>query len=129
LIPQASSEGSKQVCLTIPLSFDKVLDVIHKIIGCADVAHKLNLAWKLSISTQKVKPIDLCSDKDWAGCLEDVAAAERKKKNQAVPVMIVVDDQVGANSACTFRMHLLSLPVVYEFTSGTCCDKEEAIQG
>ena len=103
MIPQASSEGSKRVCLTIPLSFDEVLDVVHKIIGCADVARKPNLAWKLSTSAQKVKPIDLCSDEDWAGCLEDVAAAERKKKNQAVPVMIVVDDQVGADAACTFR--------------------------
>ena len=103
LIPQASSEGSKWVCLTLLLSFAEVLDVIHKIIGCANVAHKPNLAWKLTTSAQKVKPIDLCSDEDWVGCLEDVTAAECKKKNQAVPVMIVVDEQVSANATCTFR--------------------------
>jgi hypothetical protein len=98
-----SSEGSKQVCLTLPLSFAEVLDIIHKIIGCANVARKPNLAWKLTTSAQKIKPIYLCSDKDWAGCLEDVTAAERKKKNQAVPIMIVVDDQVSADATCTFR--------------------------
>ena len=52
--------------------------------------------------SQKVKPIDLCSDEDWAGCLEGVTAAEHKK-NQAVPIMIVVNDQVSANATCTFR--------------------------
>jgi hypothetical protein len=94
LVPQASSEGSKRVSLPLPLSFEDALQTIYDIIGCSDVARKPSLAWKLSTAAQRVKPIDLCSDEDWNGCLEDVAAAEKKKKNQAVPVTIIVADQV-----------------------------------
>jgi hypothetical protein len=92
LVPQASSEGTKRVSVTLPLSFEDVLEMIHEIIGCTNVARKPALLYKLSTATQRAKPIDLCSDVDWNGCLEDVTAAEPKKENQPVPILIIVPD-------------------------------------
>lgn len=77
------------------MEYDNALEYIYDIIGCSDVARKPNLSYKLGNATQKAKPIDLCSEADWNGCLEDVTAAEKKKKNESVPVMIHVSDVVS----------------------------------
>jgi hypothetical protein len=94
LVPQASSESSKRVSITLPLSFDDALKVIHEIVGCTNVSRKPTIAYKLSCATQKAKPVDLCSEVDWKGCLEDVSAAEIKRKGQSVPIVIIIPDQV-----------------------------------
>jgi hypothetical protein len=68
------------------------LETIYEVIGCAAVARKPTTLYKLSTTTQKAKPIDLCMDMDWNGCLEDVATAEVKWKGQPVPILIVILD-------------------------------------
>lgn len=101
LVPQASSEGSKRVSANLPLSFQDALEIIHDTIGCSSVSRKPALSYKLSTATQKAKPVDLCSDVDWQGCLEDVIAAENKKKGQTVPIVIIVPDQVSSIMICS----------------------------
>jgi hypothetical protein len=127
-VPQASSEGSKRVALSLPLSFEDVLDTIHKVIGCSNVPHKPNPAYKLSTATAKARPIDLCTDMDCEGCLEDVAAAELKKKKQAIPVIIVVADQVYFSfCACSSIIGTHHQCSVYELTLKPLCHEEETI--
>jgi hypothetical protein len=129
LVPQASS---KRVSVTLLLSFEDVLEMIHEIIGCTNVARKPAISYKLSTATQRAKPIDLCSEVDWNGCLEDVMAAEAKKKNQPVPILIIVPDQV-----CSFMMtyvffgHSLTrtIGIVHELTPSPHCNEEETCEG
>jgi hypothetical protein len=88
------SEGTKRVSVALPLSFRDALETIYEVIGCAAVARKPTISYKLSTATQKAKPIDLCTDMDWNGCLEDVASAEIKRKGQPTPILILIPDQV-----------------------------------
>jgi hypothetical protein len=88
------SKGTKRVSVALPLSFQDALETIYKVIGCAAVAWKPTISYKLLTTTQKAKPIDLYIDMDWNGCLEDVATAEVKQKGQLVPILIVILDQV-----------------------------------
>jgi hypothetical protein len=70
------------------------LETIYEVIGCAAIARKPTILYKLSTATQKAKPIDLCTDMDWNGCFEDVASAEIKRKGQPAPILILIPDQV-----------------------------------
>jgi hypothetical protein len=76
------------------ISFEDALEVIYETIGCVSVAKKPVLSYKLSSAPQKANPIMLGSETDWEGCLEEVAAAQAKKKGVAVPVNIIVTAQV-----------------------------------
>lgn len=117
LVPSASSEGSQRVKIDPDIDYDAAIIMIYQIIGCASVVKKPDLMYRLSTSTQKVDPISLKTEDDWQGCLEDVAAAERKSKNSVVvAVKILITDQVSScycyvisKALLTSRQYLLSL--------------------
>jgi hypothetical protein len=69
--------------------------MIHEVIGCVTVAWKPTLSYKLSTATLKADSINLCSDSDWEGCIEDFSAAQRTKKasGNVISVQIIVPDQ------------------------------------
>ncbi|KAJ7082173.1 hypothetical protein C8R43DRAFT_965525 [Mycena crocata] len=90
LIPRAELEGSQRQVLSHATTYDEALDVIYATIGCARVAQKPSLMYKLSTATAKTEAISLSLVDDWAGCLEDVTDVEKKK---AVSVKIIVTDQ------------------------------------
>jgi hypothetical protein len=95
LVPSAVSEGSQRVTINADTSYREALDIIYDIIGCTDVSKKPGLSYRLSSSAVKSDPINLGSSSDWDGCLEDVAAAEKKKKGVVVTVKILVPDLVS----------------------------------
>lgn len=101
LIPQAKSEGNQREMLTHAATFSEGLEIIHETIGCTEVEKKPTLSYKLSSATQKSEAINLASESDWQGCLEEVAQAQAKKK-ETVAVKILVTEQVGAR-----RSHLV----------------------
>ncbi|KAF8185347.1 hypothetical protein K438DRAFT_1765993 [Mycena galopus ATCC 62051] len=80
MIPQASNAGTQRENLKHSTPFDDALAVIYETIGCADFAKKPTLSYKLSNATVKAPAINLTSETDWEGCLEEVADAELKKK-------------------------------------------------
>ncbi|KAJ7351606.1 hypothetical protein DFH08DRAFT_993266 [Mycena albidolilacea] len=92
MIPRAECEGSQREVLTHATTFDDALDIIYRTVGCTDIGKKPVLVYKLSTATTKVTPISLASQADWDGCLDEVTAAEGKKK---VNVNILVTEQSG----------------------------------
>ncbi|KAJ7756497.1 hypothetical protein DFH07DRAFT_742574, partial [Mycena maculata] len=78
-------------------TFSEALDVIYNTVGCADVARKPDLSYKLGNALVKATPMSLDSDADWEGCLEDVRQAEKLKKGALIPVHILVTDQYLAS--------------------------------
>ncbi|KAJ7315173.1 hypothetical protein DFH08DRAFT_715892 [Mycena albidolilacea] len=90
MIPRAECEGSQREVLTHATTFDDALDIIYRTVGCTDIGKKPVLMYKLSTATTKVNPISLASQADWDGCLDEVTAAEGKKK---VNVNILVTEQ------------------------------------
>ncbi|KAJ7230137.1 hypothetical protein GGX14DRAFT_507989 [Mycena pura] len=98
MVPQANKDGPKRVLLTHSTSFEDALDTIHGTIGCADVARKPQLLYKLSSAPAKGPGIDLESEDDWGGCLEDVTVAEAKKN---VSITIIVSDRYMASLRAT----------------------------
>jgi hypothetical protein len=94
LIPSATSEGSQRVTLALGTLFDDAVETIHEIIGCATITRKPELSYRLSSSTLKSDAVNLGSAADWDGCLDDVAAAEGKKRGLVVTVKIHVSDVV-----------------------------------
>lgn len=103
-IPRASEVGNQRVEFTHVTSFLEALHIIHQTVGCADVARKPVLTYKLSNAAQKAVPMSLASPSDWMGCLEDVRQAEKAKKGTLIPVIILVTEQVsrrvGNQSIC-----------------------------
>lgn len=95
LVPSAVSEGSQRVTFNADTSYREALVIIYDIIGCTDVSKKPGLSYRLSSSAVKSDPINLGSSSDWDGCIEDVAAAEKKKKGVVVTVKILVPDLVS----------------------------------
>jgi len=92
-IPQAASEGTQRKSIQLLLSYEDALEMIHKTIGCVHVHRKLVLSYKLSTSTLKSAPVNLCSESDWDGCLEEVQHVQAKRKGRtAVSVSIIVPD-------------------------------------
>ncbi|KAJ7445433.1 hypothetical protein FB451DRAFT_1412712 [Mycena latifolia] len=96
-IPRASEVGNQRVEFTHATSYDDALDIIYESVGCADVARKPVLAYKLA-SAPKGSAMTLNSETDWTGCLEDVRQAEdAKKAGTLIPVHILVTDQYIAS--------------------------------
>ncbi|KAJ7206579.1 hypothetical protein GGX14DRAFT_396964 [Mycena pura] len=92
-IPRAGSDGTQRKNLTHAVTFDDVLDVIHDIVGCTDVAVKPKLSYRLSTAGPRADAISISDETDWAGCLEEVTAMEKLKKGVVVSVRIIVSDQ------------------------------------
>lgn len=80
LIPNVSSEGARRKTLSFDTDYDDALSVIYATIGCANVQKKPRLGYKFSSAAQKTQPIDLSSEDDWTGMLEDLRALQKKKK-------------------------------------------------
>jgi hypothetical protein len=99
LIPCADSEGSQRIYLPLDTSYEDALETIHDTIGCSAITKKPTLAYRLSTSTVRSDPINLCRRDDWEGCLDDVMAAQNKKTKAAakltVTVKIIVPDIVS----------------------------------
>jgi hypothetical protein len=96
IIPNAASEGAQRVSILQNKCFEDVLKAIHEVIGCQKVARKPMLSYKLSSATQKDDSMNISTQDDWEGCLEEVEAAEKKKKG-VVTVKIIVSEQVTAS--------------------------------
>ncbi|KAJ7099891.1 hypothetical protein B0H15DRAFT_770820, partial [Mycena belliarum] len=89
MIPRADCDGIQRQVMTHAASFDDALEVIYETIGCAEVAKKPVLMYKISNAGVKALPISLSTDEDWTGCLAEVRAASKK----ALHVQIVVTEQ------------------------------------
>ena len=106
LVPSAASEGSQRATFALDTLYDDALETIHKIVGCATVIRKPELSYHLSTSTLKSDGVNLASIEDWDGCLDDVVAAEGKKKGLVVTVKILVSDIVNHPPLYECRMLL-----------------------
>jgi hypothetical protein len=93
MIPCAE-QGIQRQQLSHATTFSEALDIIHDTIGHADVDKKPALLYKLSTAGKQDEAIRLGSDADWAGCCEEVIAAE-KDKRKSISVKIIVADQVS----------------------------------
>lgn len=105
LIPQASNEGHQRRNLTQATTYAEALQVIYETVGCEDVYRKPHLAYKLSTATLKSDPINLGSEEDWKGCLEDISQAQAKKKGNTVAVKIIIAEQVHLSSYLVHDAH------------------------
>ncbi|KAJ7084107.1 hypothetical protein C8R44DRAFT_894251 [Mycena epipterygia] len=123
-IPRALEVGNQRVEFTHATAFDEALDVIHETVGCAEVARKPILTYKLASAASKTPAMTLNSEKDWQGCLDDVRQAERAKKaGTIIAVHIVVSEQYIASlmaklgkgkaaagkTGCKFKVQILDL--------------------
>ncbi|KAJ7441223.1 hypothetical protein FB451DRAFT_1150613 [Mycena latifolia] len=99
MILRAEGVGQQREILSHATTFDDALAIIHSTIGCKDIPIKPVLTYKLSNAAAKVLPINLGSAKDWAGCLQEVAAAEGKK-------IISVEIQVAVQYIVSLRAKL-----------------------
>ncbi|KAJ7141515.1 hypothetical protein C8R46DRAFT_1233643 [Mycena filopes] len=109
MIPQASNAGTQRENLKHSTSFTDALDVIYETIGCADLAKKPALSYKLSNATVRAPAINLTSDADWDGCLEEVTDAERKKKAK-ISVSILVTEQYMALLRAKLNLNSVGAP-------------------
>ncbi|KAJ7219857.1 hypothetical protein C8J57DRAFT_1095062 [Mycena rebaudengoi] len=87
-VPQAGSDGTQRQNFKHSTPFSEVLDTIHEIIGCLDVAVKPKLAYKLSTAAAKADAVNLSCEEDWEGCLEE-------KAGTVISVKIQVTAQVS----------------------------------
>lgn len=95
LIPTASEEGAYQrVSIEPDMSYTDLLETIHEVVGCVTTTRKPLLSYRFSSSTAKSDAVMLSSQLDWDGCLEDLATAEKKKKDISVVVKIIIKDEV-----------------------------------
>ena len=97
LIPNVSSEGARRKTLSFDTDYEDALSVIYATIGCANVQKKPRLGYKFSSAAQKTQPIDLTSDDDWTGMLEDLRALQKKKK-----MVISVNLSIGPEAVSSF---------------------------
>lgn len=72
-IPNAKTGTNERVRLNISILFDKALTEIYSTIGCADLALKPILAYKLS--SVKAAPTTLSEDSHWDSLVEEVKLA------------------------------------------------------
>ncbi|KAJ7194964.1 hypothetical protein GGX14DRAFT_575965 [Mycena pura] len=97
-IPRASEVGNQRVTFNHATPFSEALTVIHATVGCAEVARKPVLTYKLASAAGKDPAMSLSTETDWKGCLEDVRQVENSKKSGTViPVMILVTEQYLAS--------------------------------
>jgi len=94
-VPTAATGGSDRVKLNPATPYEDVLTNIYEIIGCSAVTKKPVLQYRLSSSTLKSEPINLSSEMDWEGCLEDVGVAKGKKKGTVITINIIVSEVVS----------------------------------
>ncbi|KAJ7694014.1 hypothetical protein B0H14DRAFT_3530889 [Mycena olivaceomarginata] len=106
MIPRAELDGSQRVLLTHATTFQEVLDFIYDTIGCADIAVKPVLMYKLSNATKSMEAVCLGSDTDWEGCLESVTAAEKLSK--LISVKINITEQYIASLRVKLKIKLPS---------------------
>ncbi|KAJ7262651.1 hypothetical protein B0H12DRAFT_1231097 [Mycena haematopus] len=105
MIPRAELEGSQRVLLSHATTFDEAMDVIYETIGCAKVKVKPVLTYKISNALKSSEAISLSSDADWDGCLEEVTAAEKTKKQQ-ISVKINFTDQYLASLRAKLKIKI-----------------------
>lgn len=72
----------------------EALSIIFDIVGCTSITRKPLLSYRLSSSTKKSDAVNLANTSDWEGCIEDAAAAKKKKK-EPVSVNILIIESVG----------------------------------
>ncbi|KAJ7348524.1 hypothetical protein DFH08DRAFT_698412 [Mycena albidolilacea] len=106
MIPHVELDGSQRVLLTHATTFQEALDLIHETIGCADIAVKPVLTYKLSNVTKSTEAVCLGSDADWEGCLESVTAAEKPSK--PISVKINITEQYIASLCVKLKIKLPS---------------------
>jgi hypothetical protein len=108
LVPQAANEGAQRVSMLQQTAFAEVLQAIHETIGCQTVARKPLLSYRLSSAPQKADSINISTSEDWQGCLEEVNAAERKKKG-SVSIKIIVAEQVSQRPHQNMNMLIVGI--------------------
>lgn len=74
--------------------FDEVLQLFQETIGCVVLKRQPVLSYRLSSATAKSDSINLKTESDWEGCLEDVEREQVKETGASVPVNLVVGDSV-----------------------------------
>ncbi|KAJ7661962.1 hypothetical protein DFH06DRAFT_362923 [Mycena polygramma] len=93
-VPRAAEVGNQRLNFTHETGFSEALDAIHATVGCADLARKPVLTYKLATSAGKDPAMSLSTVADWEGCLWDVRQAENAKKaGTVISVMILVTQQ------------------------------------
>jgi len=103
-IPRMGS-SSQQKSISSDISFTMALDIIHGVIGCADVARKPELSYRLANAPVKSLAIDLSTDKDWEGCIADVQNAMLQKKAPLAVNIVVGPDAVSCDMFCHSPSH------------------------
>ena len=91
----SSTEGSQRVKLDPSTSYDELIENIYEIVGCSNVAKKLQLLYRLSNATAKSPAVNLGNDIDWEGCLEDVVHGIKKGKGTLITIKIPISDVVS----------------------------------
>jgi hypothetical protein len=94
LVPQVKSKGLQRCSITLDATYEDTLEIIHETLGCASVAKKPQLSYKLSSASVKSDALNLCGESDWEGLLEEVAEAQKKKKGAVIPIKIIIPDQI-----------------------------------
>lgn len=93
-VPIGTGDGTQQITLTHATTFDEALQLFQETIGCIGLKRQPVLSYRLSTATAKSDWINLKTESDWEGCLEDVEREQVKKKEVSVPVNLVVGDAV-----------------------------------
>jgi hypothetical protein len=90
--------GAQRRNMSVNDNLVDALEIIYEALGCLSLARKPTISYKLSTATVKSLPINLASEDDWKGLIEDVIGAHAKKSKaaQAAPVSlsIIVPEQV-----------------------------------
>jgi len=110
LIPSVSSEGAHHKTLSFNMDYADALSVIYTTIGCVSIQKKPHLGYKFSSAAQKTQPIDLSSDDDWTGMLEDLHTLQKKKK-MVISVNLSVDPEAVSLSRFICLMQSFSASI------------------
>jgi hypothetical protein len=101
MIPTAATEGSQRVSLKSTVSFDDALEIMHETIGCVSVERKPTLAYKFSTANKNTTTINLRTEDDWDGLIDDAVAKMKTKRDLSVNIS-VLPENVSHPSVCSF---------------------------
>lgn len=101
MIPAAATEGSQRISLKSTVSFDDALEIMHETIGCVSVERKPTLAYKFSTANKNTTTINLRTEDDWDGLIDDAVAKMKTKRDLSVNIS-VLPENVSHPSVCFF---------------------------
>ncbi|KAF8127320.1 hypothetical protein K438DRAFT_1790027 [Mycena galopus ATCC 62051] len=99
MILEATTDSSYHVSLSSTVFFDDAIEAIHKTIGCVNVERKPMLTYKVLTANKNTITINLCTDNDRDGLVDDWLAKMKTKKDLSVNISVLPENGWSKGSA------------------------------